>query len=92
MLSKAINWGRVETEEKKVLNVFRLQKFLAIVLNTVQIMAEVQNMISKVDLVLCSRNDGFKLKLQSLTFIFKFKKKKKKNQLSEFKFQVQSLC
>lgn len=54
-------------------------------------MAEVQNMISKVDLVLCSRNDGFKLKLQSLTFIFKFKKEKK-NQLSEFKFQVQSLC
>lgn len=42
-------------------------------------MAEVQNMISKVDVVLCSHNDGFKLKLQSLTFTFKFKKEKKIN-------------
>lgn len=65
--------------KKKVLNFFQLQKFLAIVLNTVGIMAEVQNMISKVDVVLCSHNDGFKLKLQSLTFTFKFKKEKKKS-------------
>lgn len=51
MLSNAINRGRAETEKKKVLNFFQLQKFFANVLNAVGITAEVQNVISKVDMV-----------------------------------------
>lgn len=71
MLSDIINWGGAETEKKKVLNFFLLRKSLATVLCAVGY-GRSKSMNAKVDMVLCSCNYGFKLKLHYFKLVFKF--------------------
>lgn len=91
MLSNAINRGRAETEKKKSLKFLLVTKILRKCSECSRYYGRSTECDFQSGYGFCSRNDGFKLKIQSWTFIFKFRKEKKNNQLSDFILQVHSL-
>lgn len=85
MLSEQLT-GERQKQSNKSLTFLLVTKLLAIIVKKAGIVVEVQNVISEAGKHRCSLKDG--VKLAFVTFMFTFKK----DQLSYFKFQVQSLC